>query len=669
MYFTKVELHNFGIYKGTHEMCLEDKRGERNITLVGGLNGRGKTTFHDAILLALYGKQALKYIQEKARSYDRLLLEHINKHATDDQTYVAVSLCLDDGTCLRVKRAWTARGQKAEQRLFVEKDGAADQYLAESWSYYMEEILPFGIARFFFFNNEKITQLADDASFDQIKSSIKSAIGVSTIEKAVEHANTVIRRKKDALAAFEKSEARAGYQETEAQLRETDKKRDEAKSRLHELERRCEALTAAHEAKEEEFWASGGNRSRNRDAIEQEKERIQAENEKVQNEILQLATEASTPLLMCKDLVVKSYDEAQTFREDEAKRHFAGAMQALCRQIIERLAASGMGDGEIRTAQDIVREVLAAQLPAARGPSPGNSLSATSMMLYKHLVSEAFQTDGPRIRELIRRTHDQENRLMRLDDYISSEDEKTLAVQLYETMKSIESELTLARAEKERQEEAVKSLERQGEMLTARRNQLIKAIAEKENAYDDNARMVKYAAMSVEVLNAFKIRLQREKLTALSDTATACFKELVEKNSLVSAITIDPETLDIALLDAGGAELHKSQLSAGEQQMFAVAVVWALALTSGYKAPVIIDTPMARLDSSHRANFVTKYLPAASSQVLVLSTDEEVYGRYLELIRSHVADTYTLLYSEDEQCTSIVHGYFGEGEEDDRQTV
>ena len=108
MYFTKVELHNFGIYKGTHEMCLTDQIGNRNITLVGGLNGRGKTTFHDSILIALYGKQALKYIQEKARSYDKLLLDHINKHATDDETYVAVSLCLDDGTALRVKRSWTA---------------------------------------------------------------------------------------------------------------------------------------------------------------------------------------------------------------------------------------------------------------------------------------------------------------------------------------------------------------------------------------------------------------------------------------------------------------------------------------------------------------------------------------------------------------------------------
>ena len=195
MYFTKVELHNFGIYKGTHEMCLTDQVNGRNITLVGGLNGRGKTTFHDAVLLALYGKQALKYIQEKARSYDKLLLDHINKHATDAQTYVAVSLCLDDGTFLRVKRSWTAKGKKADQQIVVEKNGVVDKYLGESWSYYIEEILPFGIARFFFFNNEKITLLADDTSFEQIKSSIRSAIGVSSIEKAIEHADEVIRRK------------------------------------------------------------------------------------------------------------------------------------------------------------------------------------------------------------------------------------------------------------------------------------------------------------------------------------------------------------------------------------------------------------------------------------------------------------------------------------------
>ena len=281
-------------------------------------------------------------------------------------------------------------------------------------------------------------------------------------------------------------------------------------------------------------------------------------------------------------------------------------------------------------------------------------------MLYQRLIAEVFQNITHRIDTLVNHVEVQESEWMSLDANLGVADEKNLAVQLFDSLKAIEAEKALADAEHQRQLESIESLKRQREILVSKRIQLIKAIAEKEHANDDNARIVKYAAMSIEVLREFKVRLQREKVAKLSSTATSCFRELVEKDSLVSEIKIDPCTLDVTILDLDGNGLLKSQLSAGEQQMFAVAIVWALALTSGYKAPVIIDTPMARLGSSHRANFVNKYLPAASSQVLVLSTDEEVYGRYLDLVRDNVADYYTLLYREEEQCTSIVHGYLGE---------
>lgn len=660
MYFTKVKLHNFGIYKGTHEMFLTNQIGNRNITLVGGLNGRGKTTFHDGILIALYGKQALKYIQEKARSYDKLLLDHINKHATDDETYVAVSLCLDDGTSLRVKRTWTAKGKKMEQQTIVEKDGVVDKYLGESWSYYIEEILPFGIARFFFFNNEKITQLADDTSFEQIKSSIKSAIGVSSIEKAIEHTDEVIRRKKSALAAFENSEANVGYQEVERQITDIDARLAEATKQANTLERKCETLAATLEAKEKEFWSSGGDLSRNRDAIKLEMQKISSEVESVQEEIMQMAVDASTPLFMCRSLVSQSYDKEISSQQSEARLYSDRIIVDLHQQILERLVKCGLSQADLKTVRDIINEVLVGHFPAGATTETVKNMSATSMMLYQRLIGEVFQNVTQRIRTLVNRVDAHESELMSLDAHLGTADEKTLAMQLFDALKSIEAEKVLADSEYQRQLESIESLKRQRESLVSKRIQLIKAIAENEHANDDNVRIVKYAAMSIEVLQEFKVRLQREKVAKLSSTATNCFRELVEKDSLVSKIKINPTSLDVTILDLDGNELLKSQLSAGEQQMFAVAIVWALALTSGYKAPVVIDTPMARLDSSHRANFVTKYLPAASSQVMVLSTDEEVYGRYLDLIRDNVVDYYTLLYREEEQCTSIVHGYFGE---------
>lgn len=660
MYFTKVELHNFGIYKGTHEMRLTNCIGDRNITLVGGLNGRGKTTFHDAILIALYGKQALKYIQEKARSYDKLLLEHINKHATDNETYVAVSLCLDDGTSLRIKRSWTAKGKKIEQQIIVEKNGIVDKYLGENWSYYIEEILPFGIARFFFFNNEKITQLADDASFEQIKSSIKSAIGVSTIENAIDHTDEVIRRKKNALAAFESSEENIGYQEVDRQIADIDTKIASATKNANALERKCETLAATLEAKENEFWASGGDLSRNRDAIKLEMQRIKSEVARVQEEIMQMIADASTPLFMCRDLVTQAYDNECSSQQLEVKLHSDKIIMDMHQQILRKLADCGLSQSDLNTVKDIINEVLVSHVPEGATAESIKNVSATSMMLYQRLIGEVFQSTAQRIADFVNHVNAQESELMSLDAHLGAADEKTMAMQLYDALKSIEAEKAVADAEYQRQLEVIESLKRQREVLKSKRIQLIKAIAEKQDTNDDNARIIKYAAMSIDVLREFKVRLQREKVEKLSITVTKCFLELVEKDSLVSEIKIDPNSLDVTILDLDGNELLKSQLSAGEQQMFAVAIVWGLALTSGYKAPVIIDTPMARLDSSHRANFVTKYLPEASTQVIVLSTDEEIHGRYLDLIRDNVVEYYTLLYREEEQCTSIIHGYFGE---------
>lgn len=660
MYFTKVELHNFGIYKGTHEMRLVDKVGQRNITLVGGLNGRGKTTFHDSILIALYGKQAQKYINERSRSYDRLLLDHINKDASDGETYVAVSLILDDGTHLRVKRSWAAKGGRAEQHILVEKDGSIDKYLGENWNYYIEEILPFGIARFFFFNNEKITQLADDISFEQIKASIKSAIGISTVEKAIDHADEVIRRKKKALEAFEKSEINTGYQEVDAQITSIDDKIAEATKKANALEREFEKVAASLEAREKEFWASGGDLSRSRDAIKLEMRKISAEVEQIRSDILRLAVDASTPLFMCRKLVVQSYNAAATLPTSESLRYTSEKISDYHRRIMEGLDTLGLSKADLLSVKTLISSILNAQLPQSAETRQSQRMSATTIMLYKRLISEVFQSITQKIDQLIVQEETQENQRMSLDAHLGTADEKTLAMQLFDALKSLEANKAIAEAERKRQSDMIESLHRQRDVLVAKRVQLMKAIAEKEHANDDNARIVKYAAMSIVALNEFKVRLQRAKIAQLSQTATQCFRSLVEKDSLIRAIKVDTDNLDVTIWGSDGKEVLKTQLSAGEQQMFAVSIIWALALTSGYKAPVVIDTPMARLDSSNRANFVTKYLPAASSQVVVLSTDEEINGRYLDMIRGNVADYYTLLYNEDAQCTSIVSGYFRE---------
>lgn len=89
---------------------------------------------------------------------------------------------------------------------------------------------------------------------------------------------------------------------------------------------------------------------------------------------------------------------------------------------------------------------------------------------------------------------------------------------------------------------------------------------------------------------------------------------------------------------------------------------WALAICSKKKLPVIIDTPLSRLDSIHREALISIYFPRASDQTIILSTDSEIDQKNYELLRPHIGDEYTLVYDDELMKTSIKKGYLFEGE-------
>ena len=121
---------------------------------------------------------------------------------------------------------------------------------------------------------------------------------------------------------------------------------------------------------------------------------------------------------------------------------------------------------------------------------------------------------------------------------------------------------------------------------------------------------------------------------------------------------MDPETLDLQYLNEKKELVEKSSLSAGEKQLMVIAILWALAICSKKKLPVIIDTPLSRLDSMHRESIVSTYYPNASEQTIILSTDTEIDDYYYQLVRDYVGDKFTLNYNEDTKSTSIMKGYF-----------
>ena len=161
-----------------------------------------------------------------------------------------------------------------------------------------------------------------------------------------------------------------------------------------------------------------------------------------------------------------------------------------------------------------------------------------------------------------------------------------------------------------------------------------------------------------DALESYQNKLTTAKVEKLGEQITSCFHHLHRKGDLVHRIQVDPATCGVQLFASDGTALSKKELSAGEKQMYAVAMLWGLALTSGRKLPLIIDTPLGRLDSAHRDNLVERYFPHAADQVIILSTDTEIDKSYYESLVPYVAHAYRLEFNKEFARTEIQSGYF-----------
>ncbi|MDF5723456.1 MAG: DNA sulfur modification protein DndD, partial [Rhizonema sp. PD37] len=163
-----------------------------------------------------------------------------------------------------------------------------------------------------------------------------------------------------------------------------------------------------------------------------------------------------------------------------------------------------------------------------------------------------------------------------------------------------------------------------------------------------------------ETLKLFRKRLTLKKLNKLEVEVTECFRYLLHKSDLVHRVAIDTHNFSLSLYDLQSLRVAKHRLSAGEKQLLAIAFLWGLARVSGYRLPVAIDTPLGRLDSSHRSNLVERYFPSASHQVILLSTDTEIGEKEVQTLRQNeaIAREYLLKYDSSNRQTNIEPGYF-----------
>ena len=182
MIIKRLTMHNFGVYASTNTFEFS---GEKPIVLIGGLNGRGKTTFLEAVLLALYGANSFAYQESTFKSYGKYLRSFVNIMDGSRETFIELEFELnnEEHDVYLVRREWDSKNKvRTVENISVSKNGTLSDFLTQNWTMYIENILPSALSNFFFFDGEKIAELAVDPTNAQLKESIRAMLGISILD-------------------------------------------------------------------------------------------------------------------------------------------------------------------------------------------------------------------------------------------------------------------------------------------------------------------------------------------------------------------------------------------------------------------------------------------------------------------------------------------------------
>ena len=640
MIIKRLVLHNFGIYAGTN---MFEFHGEKPVVLIGGMNGRGKTTFLEAVLLSLYGLNSFAYTEGKFSTYGQYLKSFVNKTDGTNLTYVELEFTLTDSETYIVKRKWKGDMKRVHESITVKLNGENNSFLTENWSMFIENILPSGLSNFFFFDGEKFAALAEEDTNEQMKESIRTLLGINIVDRLESDLkkinNKVEKENTQKFNVKESNRLKEAKDEAESKLEELDHKIVELGDKIDEIEKKIEVEKVNYTTK-------GGDIVEKKQELLQEKALISAKIHSVEEQLKEISASAF-PLIMTKDLLKKI--ESQVKEEKKNKEN-----ELVARKISELYNAYSSGnkfDG-IEKFMDYIES----NIRVKNGDDVYNfsDISYFQICSLNDSLLYELKCNVQKNIEEKRKLHEKADDI---DRYLSVEIDKKAINKIYKKILKLEKEKT--GFEVERDVLIHQRVNLNGELIKAtfEFNKYVEEMLAALEMEDDNDRIIKYTHKVMKVLDIYKIRLQQKKIKVLAETMTSCYKQLANKKTLINSIQMDPETLDFYYYNDQNDIVPKNRLSAGEKQLMVVALLWSLAICSKRKLPVIIDTPLSRLDSLHRVALIKTYFPNASDQTIILSTDSEIFGEYYEALKENVGDEYTLRYDDVTKSTTIQEGY------------
>lgn len=661
MIFLELVLQNFGPYAGKQIINLNpqiDEDNARPIILLGGMNGGGKTTLIDAIRLALYGQRAqcstrgnLSYsdfltqcVNSKANPTEKTRIELVFEHIEEDKPIQ-----------YRVVRTWEKNPKDGKDHLGILGDDETwpIDSLVNIWDEYIENILPLGISNLFLFDGEQVKELAEQEIPPPIVvDAINGLLGLELADKLAIDLEILVNRKK---REFADNKDLGKLEEIETKLHEKQQEYENNKQRLATVNIKVAELEKIQEEALDKFVNEGGKIAAERSQLEKQREEKTKLANNVRESLCELADDV-LPLALISPLLSQIQRQGEKELKTQQIQLAKDVLIARDQRLMNWLKQLNLENTKISNIQSFLAEDI--------NNLYSNNLSTENTWLNADEESLSL-VDNITYRLQIGQNTAQKQ----LDELTNYEEEILTLERQVQTAAAPEEYMKLQKAVKEAQT-GFNQIKYQAEMMnqklieleaeTKKLRQELNEYTVENLKYQNSEHIIDSATKVQQTLKIFRERLTLRKLNKLEEEVKNCFLYLLHKSDLVHRIAIDSKTFGLSLYDYNGKPVPKHRLSAGEKQLLAIAFLWGLAKVSGRRLPIAIDTPLGRLDSSHRNNLVERYFPSASHQVILLSTDTEIAKKEYQNLKETeaIAREYLLQYNSNKRETTIKPGYF-----------
>ena len=679
MKLKKITLENFGLFRGQNTIDLNTRKryGKvKPLILIGGKNGAGKTTVLESLRLCLYGARALGD-RVSNRDYDDYLKGRIHRDdsALINPSSASVGLTFDHSQLgerheYEVTRSWEIAGNKVATFLNVTKDGEAlDAIDEENADEFLRDLIPPGVSQLYFFDGEKIQQLAEADEEDiALSDAIRNLLGLELIDRLQSdlkiYSNRMIGKDSNAEIASKIKGLTKSIAAQKKVVLSAQRDLDEANSEFDQT-RKDIARQESRIAKE------GGAYANKREVIEEQRRNHSARVSELENDIRRQA-ENLLPFTLLPELLKKL--KTQIAAEHEVQRldvvdQVVTKRIDACDKAVKSLLKEYSGELKPKLAKKLQGEINSTLSQLTDRPKDLKDVAIvhnlsevqrTKILGVMERVQEEVPTQIADLSEsLERETRGLQKAEQDLKKVPSEDQLKPMVEAINELNQQLGSRQTLAKQKQAAINSAnfaLKDLERQMIKLESSNKDASK-LHEKQQLTQD---------VQV-VLEKYREKLLLSKASELSESLKNRFSMLWRKGDRAKRIEIDPVSFEVTLFDRHDRAVPKKELSAGEKQMYAISILWALADVSGRPLPIVIDTPLGRLDADHRSHLIERYFPHASHQVIILSTDTEIDEDYFTELQPAMSHAIRLDYNHEEVRTEVEAGYFWKRKSKEKQ--